>query len=31
MVRAGLVLNVMMVLLITAMSVGILKLWGNAP
>ncbi len=31
MIRAGLVLNVMMVLLITAMSVGILKLWGSAP
>ena len=31
MVRAGLVLNVMMVLLITAMSIGILKLWGSAP
>jgi sodium-dependent dicarboxylate transporter 2/3/5 len=31
MIRAGLVLNVMMVLLITAMSIGILKLWGSAP
>ena len=31
MIRAGLVLNVIMVLLITVMSLGILKLWGSAP
>jgi sodium-dependent dicarboxylate transporter 2/3/5 len=30
MIRAGLVLNIMMVLLITVMSLGILKLWGSA-
>lgn len=31
MIRAGLVLNLMMVLLITVMSLGILNLWGSAP
>ena len=31
MIRAGLVLNVMMVLLITVMSLGILRLWGSTP
>lgn len=31
MIRAGLILNVMMVLLITVMSLGILRLWGSAP
>jgi len=31
MLRAGLVLNLMMVLLITVMSLGILSLWGSAP
>jgi sodium-dependent dicarboxylate transporter 2/3/5 len=31
MIRAGLVLNVMMVVLITVMSLGILRLWGSTP
>jgi sodium-dependent dicarboxylate transporter 2/3/5 len=31
MLRAGLVLNLMMVLLITVMSLGILSLWDSAP
>ncbi len=31
MIRAGLVLNVVMVLLITVMSLGILRLWGSTP